>query len=59
MTCALTGDWHEYNIKTKKVSSLAPLGERGDRKAGGEGVSTNMKALGQVGMSRCSADLRL
>jgi hypothetical protein len=29
---------HEYNTKIKN-SSLAPLGERGDRKAVGEGVS--------------------
>ena len=28
-------------------SSLAPLGERGDRKAGGEGVSTYKDPLGQ------------
>ncbi len=32
----------EYSAKTKMFSSLAPLGERGDRKAGGEGVSTKM-----------------
>ena len=41
------------DAKTKPSSSLAPLGERGDRKAegaprfagrGGEGVSTNMNA---------------
>ena len=39
---------HEYRVKTKGYFSLAPLGERGDRKAGGEGVSTNMHTLGPV-----------
>jgi predicted RNase H-like HicB family nuclease len=45
---------HEYSTKTKNSFSLAPLGERGDRKAegaprfagrGGERVSTNLESL--------------
>ena len=39
---------HEYSNKAKNSFSLAPLGERGDRKAVGEGVSTDMNALGQI-----------
>jgi hypothetical protein len=31
---------HEFDIETKDTFPLAPLGERGDRKAGGEGVFT-------------------
>jgi hypothetical protein len=34
---------HEFDIETKNTFSLAPLGERGDRKAGGEGVFTKME----------------
>jgi hypothetical protein len=34
---------HEFDIETKDIFSLAPLGERGDRKAGGEGVFTKME----------------
>ena len=34
---------HEFDIETKGTFPLAPLGERGDRKAGGEGVFTKME----------------
>jgi hypothetical protein len=40
----------------ERTSSLAPLGERGDRKAVGEGVSTNMNALGQICIRRYGFD---
>ena len=33
------GENHGCSTKTKNPSSVAPLGERGDRKAVGEGVS--------------------
>jgi hypothetical protein len=42
---------HEYMTKTKNSSSLSPLGERGDRKAVGEGVErlcANQNSLGFV-----------
>ena len=34
---------HEFDIETKDTFPLAPLGERGDRKAGGEGVFSKME----------------
>ena len=37
---------HEQKTQTENSFSLAPLGERGDRKAVDEGVSTKMNALG-------------
>ncbi len=39
-------DWAHYF----EITALAPLGERGNRKAVGEGVSTDMNALGQFGI---------
>jgi hypothetical protein len=42
---------HEFDIKTQDTFPLAPLGERGDRKAGGEGVRSKM---GIVCLSRKS-----
>ena len=34
---------HEFDIETKGTFPLAPLGERGDRRAGGAGVFTKME----------------
>jgi hypothetical protein len=40
MLAPAAGENHEYSVKIKDFSALAPLGERGDRKAVGEGVWT-------------------
>jgi hypothetical protein len=43
---------YEFNIGTNGTSSLAPLGERGDRKAVGEGVLTKLETICQNRKSR-------
>ena len=43
---------HEFDIGTKNTFPLAPLGERGDRKAGGEGVFTKMEFVWQNSKSK-------
>ena len=39
-------------LKTNDSFSLAPLGERGDRKAGGEGVFTKMEFVRRSSKSK-------
>jgi hypothetical protein len=48
---------HEFDIETKDTFPLAPLGERGDRKAGGEGVFTKMEFVRQSGKSKGKSEI--
>jgi hypothetical protein len=43
---------HEFDIETKNTFPLAPLGERGDRKAGGEGVFAKMEFVWETRKSQ-------
>jgi len=50
------GENHKYSLTTRNISSLAPLGESGDRKAGGEGVDPKLISQGQNCASLHSSD---